>query len=153
MPKRPDTEQLELAERVVWHTATSDVRPLKKKRRLPPAKLTPAELAAKPIKAKAATAGGSTRTKAYDAKIDLHGMTESGAHSVLTAFIHHQRARGAQRLLVITGKGSGNNGQLRANVPRWLEVETLARFITSIEAAPLQLGGDGALIVRLKKLR
>lgn len=89
----------------------------------------------------------------YDAKIDLHGMTEAGAYPILMDFVQRECQRGAQRLLIITGKGSGKSGVLRANVPRWLDVETIARYITAIELAPTNLGGDGAFIVRLKKPR
>lgn len=143
----PTTDDLD------WNSLVSDVKPLKKKRTLPPERLQPNERSTKPIKAKPEIAVRASARSQYDAKIDLHGMTESGAHPILIDFVRRQRARGAQRLLVITGKGSGKSGVLRANVPRWLDVEPIASYITAIELAPRNLGGDGAYIVRLKKPR
>lgn len=149
------------AERVVWHTATHDVKPLPKKRRLPPPILSAEELAKKPIKAKPVTATVRSGVRAYDAKLDLHGLTEAGAHALLMEFVRQQQARGARQLLIITGKGAGKgagkdgskSSVLRVNVPRWLETEAVMRFISSVQPAPPQLGGEGALIVRLKKPR
>lgn len=140
-------------EDAVWESATNDVAPLKKKRVLPPDRLAPGERSKKPIKAHAEISVRAPARSAYDAKIDLHGMTEAGAHPILMDFVRNQQQRGAQRLLIITGRGSGNSGVLKANVPRWLDVESIARYITSIELAPTNLGGDGAFIVRLKKPR
>lgn len=148
--KQPAKQALE-PDIVVWEAATSDVKPLKKKRILPPQKLAPDERSKKPIKAKPEIAARASSRSAYDAKLDLHGMTEAGAHPVLMDFVDRQRKRGAQRLLIITGKGAGKAGVLKANVPRWLDVETIARYISAIELAPTNLGGDGAFIVRLKK--
>lgn len=135
----------------VWEANIGDVKPLKKKRTLPPRKLSSEELAKKPIKPKAGALPRAPARSAYDAKIDLHGMTEAGAYTILMDFVVQQRKRGAQRLLVITGKGSGKSGILKANVPRWLDVEPVASYVTAIELAPTNLGGDGAFIVRLKK--
>lgn len=135
-----------------WHQAVGDVKPLRK-RTLAPRKLSDEELARKPIKPKAEPAPPRAPARAaYDAKIDLHGLTESGAYPLLMDFVERERRRGARSLLVITGKGSGKSaGVLRANVPRWLDVEPIARYISAIELAPANLGGDGALLVRLKK--
>lgn len=135
-----------------WQRATSDVRPLKKKRILPKT-VTPEELRKKPIKPKAGFVVRASARSLYDAKLDLHGLTEAGAHQLLMEFVYKQAKRGARKLLIITGKGSGKAGVLRANVPRWLDVEPLCNSISSVEPAPDQLGPDGAFLIRLKKPR
>ena len=134
-----------------WYAAIGDVKPLRKKRTAP-VKLSAEELARKPIKPKVEAAPPRAPARsAYDAKIDLHGLTESGAYPLLMDFVMREYKRGARSLLVITGRGTGNAGVLRTNVPRWLDVEPVASYITAIELAPANLGGDGALLVRLKK--
>ncbi len=44
---------------------------------------------------------------AIDARIDLHGMTQSEAHDALLHFVRRAQADGARIVLVVTGKGSG----------------------------------------------
>jgi DNA-nicking Smr family endonuclease len=95
-----------------------------------------------------------------DGRIDLHGMTQSQAHSALNSFVlrgwHEQR----RCLLVITGKGStgrGSGGQgmgvLRQVVPRWLNESPLRPLVLAIHRAQPRDGGDGALYVLLKRRR
>jgi DNA-nicking Smr family endonuclease len=95
-----------------------------------------------------------------DGRIDLHGMTQSQAHSALNSFVlrgwHEQR----RCLLVITGKGStgrGSGGQgmgiLRQVVPRWLNESPLRPLVLAIHRAQPKDGGDGALYVLLKRRR
>jgi DNA-nicking Smr family endonuclease len=131
----------------IWQAVTAIVKPLKKKAVVTRV-LTTEELAAKSMKFKSSPRQARVRS-AYDAKIDLHGLTESAAHQAVLAFVKDCHQRGAQRLLVITGK----SGALRINVPRWLDVPPLSYAISGIDAAPVSLGGEGACIVRLKKPR
>jgi DNA-nicking Smr family endonuclease len=90
---------------------------------------------------------------AVDARLDLHGMTQEAAHRALAHFIIGAAGDGARMALVITGKGRGGEGILRAAVPRWLNEPALRAQIVAIAPAPPQLGGSGALCVRLRRSR
>lgn len=131
----------------IWQAVTAIVKPLKKKAVVTRV-LTAEELANKPFKSKSGPRRAPVRN-AYDAKIDLHGLTEDAAHQALLKFVNDYRQRGAHRLLVITGK----SGALRTNTPRWLDVPPVSYAIAGIDVAPVSLGGEGAYIVRLKKPR
>lgn len=92
-----------------------------------------------------------------DARIDLHGMTQTQAHAALSSFIRagwHERRRA---VLVITGKGSGpagkGEGVLRGAVPRWLNEAPLRQMVVAIRSAQPRHGGEGALYVLLKRRR
>lgn len=135
-----------------WSVAMADVRPLKGKRRLPPPPLTAEELKRKPIKAKTPMLRVAARST-YDGKLDLHGLTEAGAHQMLILFLKGEMARGSKKLLIITGKGTGLGGVLRREVPRWLDIEPFASAIRSVDIAPSNLGGDGAYLVTMKAKR
>jgi DNA-nicking Smr family endonuclease len=99
-----------------------------------------------------------------EARLDLHGMTQSEAHRALTHFIHQCQSKGMKTVLVITGKGragdeqasgsaSRGRGVLRQNVPRWINEPGLAGLVVGYAAAGLRHGGDGALYVRLRRRR
>jgi DNA-nicking Smr family endonuclease len=97
---------------------------------------------------------------AIDARIDLHGMTQSEAHDALVRFVRRSQANGARIVLVVTGKGSGNSrdgererGVLRRQVPLWLALPEFRPFIVGFDAAHVAHGGEGALYVRLRKAR
>ena len=93
---------------------------------------------------------------AIDARIDLHGMTQSEAHDALIRFVRRAHADGARIVLVVTGKGSGTSyggerepGVLRRQVPLWLALPEFRPFILGFDAAHVAHGGEGALYVRL----
>ncbi len=135
-------------DRVNWAVAMQDVRPLKgKKRIIRP--IDPLLLKLKPIKAKTPVLRVATKSL-YDGKLDLHGLTEAGAHQLLIQFMQNEIARQSKKLLIITGKGSL---ALHSGVPRWLDVEPIASAVRSVELAPQNLGGDGAYLVTLKAKR
>jgi DNA-nicking Smr family endonuclease len=90
---------------------------------------------------------------AIGARLDLHGMTQEAAHRALARFIAEAAGDDARLALVITGKGRGGEGILRAAVPRWLNEPALRAQIVAIAPAPPQLGGSGALCVRLRRSR
>ena len=135
-------------EHVSWVVAVQDVRPLKgKKRILKP--IDPTLLKLKPIKAKTPILRVAAKSL-YDGKLDLHGLTEAGAHRLLIEFMQNEIKRQSKKLLVITGKGSL---ALQSGVPRWLDVEPIASAVRTVEFAPANLGGDGAYLVTLKAKR
>lgn len=95
-----------------------------------------------------------------DARIDLHGMTQTEAHHELNDFILTAHARGHRLALVITGKGRVNydegpipvrTGILRHNVPQWLKMAPLSRVVLQIAEAHPRHGGSGALYVYLSR--
>jgi DNA-nicking Smr family endonuclease len=99
-----------------------------------------------------------------EARLDLHGMRQRDAHAQLRRFLKTAQARGLKHVLVITGKGvdpetrtsfyeERERGVLRNAVPRWLSEPEFASLVVSFSLAPRRLGGDGALYVRLRKLR
>lgn len=90
--------------------------------------------------------------RSIDARLDLHGKTQSAAHSLLLAFIADAFADGARTLLIITGKGKDSGGVLKTNLKRWLEADGAVRgLISAISPAHAKHGGDGAFYVVLRK--
>lgn len=95
---------------------------------------------------------------AIDARLDLHGHTQNEAHAALLRFVRANSARGARLVLVITGKGvrgdgEGGRGVLRRQVPHWLRLPEFRAFVIGFEDAHIAHGGEGALYVRLRRLR
>lgn len=90
-----------------------------------------------------------------EARIDLHGMFQSEAHSVLLNFLIRAHERGLRHVLVITGKGRsmGSEGALKRAVPMWFSKPEYRYLISSYEDASMNHGGDGALYVRLARRR
>ena len=91
-----------------------------------------------------------------DARIDLHGLTQSEAHAALSRFVHAASARGARLVLIITGKGGrgdGERGVLRRHVPQWLALPDFRELVVGFEDAHVAHGGEGALYVRLRRRR
>lgn len=99
-----------------------------------------------------------------DARVDLHGLTQSAAHRTLFAWLTAAHNRGHRLVLVVTGKGNPRNdenapwmmsdhGVLKEMVPRWLKEAELAALIAHVRPAHSTHGGDGALYVYLRKRR
>jgi DNA-nicking Smr family endonuclease len=95
--------------------------------------------------------------EAIDARIDLHGRTQSEAHGVLLSFLRRVQADGARTVLVITGKGSRDQGRergvLRRQVPLWLMLPEFRIYVIGVEDAHVGHGGEGALYVRVRRAR
>lgn len=98
-------------------------------------------------------------TEAIDRRIDLHGLTQAEALGVLKRFLRDAQSEGARFVLVITGKGRGGaggeweSGVLRRQVPRWLKLKEFRDYVIGIEPAHFRHGGEGAIYVRLRRLR
>jgi DNA-nicking Smr family endonuclease len=95
---------------------------------------------------------------AIDARIDLHGMTQTEAHAALRNLLQRCQANGAKFVLVITGKGQSNGsfngrGVLRRQVPQWLALPEFRRYVAGFDVAHTGHGGEGALYVRLRKAK
>jgi DNA-nicking Smr family endonuclease len=98
-----------------------------------------------------------------DARIDLHGRTQSEAHAALLHFLHRAQADGARTVLVVTGKGTssrnathdagGGRGVLKRQVPLWLALPEFRPLIVGFDDAHVGHGGEGALYVRLRRPR
>jgi DNA-nicking Smr family endonuclease len=97
------------------------------------------------------------RHEAIDARIDLHGMTQTEAYTALRSLLQRSQANGAKFVLVITGKGLPNpaineRGVLRRQVPLWLALPEFRRYVVGFHVAHPGHGGEGALYVRLRKV-
>ncbi len=97
---------------------------------------------------------------AIDARIDLHGMTQSEAHHALLHFLRRAQAAGGRVVLVVTGKGSprfgggsAERGVLKRQVPLWLALPEFRPLIVGFDDAHIGHGGQGALYVRLRRIR
>ena len=93
-----------------------------------------------------------------DARLDLHGMTQTQAHAALLHFLMRAQAQDAKLALVVTGKGMGGaagspsqRGVLRRQVPLWLSFPEFRRFIVSFQEAHASHGGEGALYLRVRR--
>jgi DNA-nicking Smr family endonuclease len=90
-----------------------------------------------------------------EGRVDLHGMTQEEAYSLLYSFLHRAHAGGVRYVLVITGKGSssGGDGVLRRSVPAWLSTPAFRHLVSSHDHAARHHGGAGALYIRLRRSR
>ncbi|MCA6107487.1 Smr/MutS family protein [Bradyrhizobium cenepequi] len=169
-------------ERALWESVARQVKPLRKRHSVAKAHAAPeAEtkttakpvVAAKPIPAKSAPAppppplaplGRRERAqlsrgkKEIDARLDLHGMTQTRAHRVLLAFLQRAHNSGLTFVLVITGKGKAGGadserGVLRRQVPQWLSLPEFRALVVGFEEAHIGHGGEGALYVRVRRAR
>lgn len=103
-----------------------------------------------------------------DARIDLHGLRQDEAETVLYRFITRSRHEGARCVLVITGKGespfarhtlhsvrfqggSDHSGVLRAALPKWLDSARFRMEVTGFQPAHPRHGGGGAFYIWLRK--
>jgi DNA-nicking Smr family endonuclease len=92
-----------------------------------------------------------------DARLDLHGMTQSEAHLALARFLRRAQADGLRFVLVVTGKGARGEGDtrgvLRRQVPLWLALPEFRELVIGFDAAHIGHGGEGALYVRMRRKR
>jgi len=102
-----------------------------------------------------------------EGRLDLHGMRQDEARSVLLRFLSRAQANGLRHVKVITGKGAahqgeqdlrpfnlfedGRRGVLREKVPHWLGDIEFRRLVVSFTIAGPGHGGGGALYVQVRK--
>ena len=89
-----------------------------------------------------------------EARIDLHGLRQDAAHSLLQSFLRRAHDGGVRYVLVITGKGSSSasDGVLKRSVPGWLATPAFRDLVSGYEDASRGHGGEGALYVRLRRM-
>tara|TARA_B100000795_G_C22700306_1_gene399370 strand:+ start:631 stop:1050 length:420 start_codon:yes stop_codon:yes gene_type:complete len=97
-------------------------------------------------------------------RFDLHGFTLIDANQKVQELIIHCQKKGFREILLITGKGLHSNtdkdtyvskelSKLKFAVPEYINSQKeLSDKIFSIEQASIKDGGEGAIIIKLKKL-
>lgn len=162
-PLRPEEAQSEPERAVpeappVASKAKSQPRPQHSKTLIAPAPPKPAPIA--PPLSRRARRNVARGRHEIDARLDLHGLTQSEAHHVLLRFLRTASARDARLVLVITGKGkAGSHGEgrergvLRRQVPQWLSLPEFRDYVVGFEDAHIAHGGEGALYVRVRRAR
>ena len=97
-------------------------------------------------------------------KFDLHGLSLDDANKKVKQLISSCFESNYKEILLITGKGihssndkdvykSKNLGRLKYSVPEFIRSDPeLSKIILSIKIADTKDGGDGAILIRLKRL-
>ncbi|MDC0426488.1 Smr/MutS family protein [Pelagibacteraceae bacterium] len=97
-------------------------------------------------------------------RFDLHGFTLFEANEKVRELINSCQQKGFQEILLITGKGLHSNvdqntyvskelSKLKFSVPEYIKSQKeLLDKIIEIREADVKDGGEGALIIKLKKL-
>jgi DNA-nicking Smr family endonuclease len=172
-------------ERALWESVAKQIKPLRKKPRAAKAEaaLLVPEMPAAPRPAASSRPPASTRVprgqkpeppplapigrrershlsrgrKEIEARIDLHGMTQTRAHRALAGFLERAHGDGLTFVLVITGKGKigseSERGVLRRQVPQWLGLPEFRALVVGFEEAHIGHGGEGALYVRIRRAK
>ncbi len=92
------------------------------------------------------------RLRSAPRRVDLHRMSAAAASAALGTAVRQARAERVRLLLVIFGKGRHSHGGqpvLSALVVEELAT-SLAAAVVAFRTAPGSLGGEGALLVRLR---
>jgi DNA-nicking Smr family endonuclease len=177
---KPARRGLSAQEQKLWSDVTRSVAPLRRQplpadpappaapgkpkpkparvaaRSAPPAARPTAPLEAFDRRLKQRLARG---TEVIDARVDLHGKTQSEAYAALFSFLRKAQSDGAKFVLVITGKGGSagedfsGRGVLKRQVPQWLRLPEFGRYVLGFEDAHLRHGGAGALYLRIRRRR
>ena len=96
-------------------------------------------------------------------RFDLHGMTIDEANKKVKEIIKNCSEKNCREILLITGKGlhsnqddvykSSNLSKLRFSVPDFINSDPeISKLILSIANPSQKQGGEGALLIKLKKL-
>ena len=99
----------------------------------------------------------------YKFKFDLHGLTLSEANTKVKEIIKSCSNKAYKEVLLITGKGLHSNqddvykstelSKLRYSVPEFIKSDPeISKLIISISNPSQKDGGEGALLIKLKKL-
>ena len=85
-----------------------------------------------------------------DNVVDFHGYRLNDAKIALKNFVIMSYKSNYKNILVITGKGQNNSGALKNELPNWLCQKEVSKYIISFMHAPKNLGGEGAVLIRVK---
>ena len=97
-------------------------------------------------------------------EFDLHGFSLESANKKIKELLQYCIENNYKELLIITGKGihstndqdvfsSKDLGKLKYSIPDYIKSnDELRNFVISINNAKKEDGGEGALILKLKKL-
>ena len=106
----------------------------------------------------------NTTSRAERNRFDLHGFTLLEANRKVRELIIYCQENSFTEILLITGKGLHSNtdsntyvskelSKLKFAVPEYIKTQRdLSDKIISIDAAKISDGGEGAIVVKLKKL-
>jgi DNA-nicking Smr family endonuclease len=83
--------------------------------------------------------------------LDLHGRTAQGAFSAFDHFIASARADGIRCVEIVTGRGAGEGGVLRRELPLWLNLPHLRGTI--LAAVHPHRANVGAVVLLLRRIR
>jgi DNA-nicking Smr family endonuclease len=87
-----------------------------------------------------------------DVTVDLHGMKQQEALTRVERALQTAHRDGHRTMLVITGKGYGSaeRAVLREVVPEWMRTR-FGHLVAEVSRAPKRLGGEGAVVVLLRR--
>ena len=96
-------------------------------------------------------------------RFDLHGLTLNEANKKVKEIVKYCSGKNYKEILLITGKGlhsnkedvykSSNLSKIRFSVPDFINSDPeISKLILSMDNPPQKDGGEGALLIRLKKL-
>ncbi|MBP0444684.1 Smr/MutS family protein [Roseomonas sp. SSH11] len=83
--------------------------------------------------------------------LDLHGRRAEEAYGATIAFLRGAHADGVRCVAIVTGKGSGEGGILRRELPHWLNLPSLRPLI--LGAAHPHRANTGAVHLLLRRRR
>jgi len=83
--------------------------------------------------------------------LDLHGRRAEEAHGATMAFLRAAHADGLRCVAIVTGKGAGEGGVLRRELPHWLNLPSLRPLI--LGAAHPHRANTGAVHLLLRRRR
>lgn len=86
-------------------------------------------------------------------EIDLHGLSTEEAFNLVKLSVEHAFYNNERMILIITGKGKERPGTLRANLPQWLNHESIKPMVLRFNYATIRDGGNGAFYVLLRRPR
>ena len=91
---------------------------------------------------------------AFQAHLDLHGLTKPEAKEQLAVFVQAARLKGHRCVLVVHGRGlhsKDNEPVLKRELPVWLTQGRIGKQVLAFATARPHDGGAGAVYVLLRK--
>ena len=160
-------------DRAVWAAVAQRIRPLKGRAMpAPPAAPIPPTISPPPAppppkpRAPVAPVSVGTQPAGLDLRrwrelrrgrlrpertLDLHGRFAQEAHGLVQRFLVEALANGVRCVCIITGKGSGEGGVLRRELPHWLNGPGLRGQV--LAAAHPHRGNTGSVHLLLRRSR